>query len=167
MVNWPLLRHSVLNSIHLVRLLILCLVCFLFLLSVPLISSQGLTLHLYYLNYGIRPWSWQRWLAWYQIKPAVPTQPLDTSLWIRPFEYTGRQKHEKVCQTLSMDSWLPIQRCITVDQFSTDFLFLPLLTYLVYWIPQAPEDQAPMCIMTCLNMDWAILGISFYNKYLQ
>ena len=66
-----------------------------------------------------------------------------------------------------MDNWLPIQRCITVDQFSTDFFFSPLFTYLVYWIPRVPEDQAPMCIMTCLNMDWAILGISFYNKYLQ
>ena len=164
MVNWPLLRHAVLNSIHLDRLLISCLVCFLSLLSVPLISSQGLTLHLHHLNYGIRPWSWQRWLAWYQIKPAVPTQPLDTSLWIRPFEYHWQAK---ACQTLSVDSWLPIQRCITVDQFSTDFLFLPLLNYLVYWIPQAPEDQAPMCIMTCLKMDWPILGICFYNNCLQ
>lgn len=88
MVNWPLMRHAVLNSIHLVRLLILCLVCFLSTFSPSNIFSR----HLYYLNYGIRPWSWQRWLAWYQIKLAVPTQPLDTSLWIRHFEYHWQAK---------------------------------------------------------------------------
>lgn len=133
MVNWPLLRHAVLNSIHLDRLLILCLVCFLSLLSVPLISSQGLTLHLYHLNYGIRPWSWQRWLAWYQIKPAVPTQPLDTSLWIRPFEYHWQAKAWK-----SMPDFECGQLTANSEMYYSWSVF--------HWLPFSPSAHLP-CLL--------------------